>query len=227
MPSPPAAISWWHSFQFPDGTSVKGSKDTLKEAADWQLNQSWFRGQRVLDVGAWDGFYSFLAERYEAKEVIALDSYVWDTLGRKEGFLHAGRKFNTRVRSVHCRVVDIEATVLGQFDRIIFAGVLYHMLDPFLALRKVVSVLRPGGEILVETHCEQSNDYPALKLFGRVMLGGDSGNFWGPNEKCVVEMLELVGCSVTKTLRLGSRLVVYAKLDRPASPRLRLDDNRR
>jgi tRNA (mo5U34)-methyltransferase len=31
----------------------------------------------VLDIGAWDGFFSFEAERRGAKRVVALDHYVW------------------------------------------------------------------------------------------------------------------------------------------------------
>ncbi len=35
------------------------------------------RGKSVLDVGAWDGYYSFLAERAGASRVVALDYYTW------------------------------------------------------------------------------------------------------------------------------------------------------
>ena len=36
-----------------------------------------FSGRSVLDIGAWDGYYSFLAERQGASRVVALDHYVW------------------------------------------------------------------------------------------------------------------------------------------------------
>ena len=36
-----------------------------------------FRGRTVLDIGAWDGYYSFLAERQGAARVVALDHYAW------------------------------------------------------------------------------------------------------------------------------------------------------
>jgi tRNA (mo5U34)-methyltransferase len=36
-----------------------------------------FAGRTVLDVGAWDGYYSFLAERAGAARVVALDHYAW------------------------------------------------------------------------------------------------------------------------------------------------------
>ena len=35
------------------------------------------RGRSVLDVGAYDGYFSFAAERLGAARVVALDHYVW------------------------------------------------------------------------------------------------------------------------------------------------------
>jgi tRNA (mo5U34)-methyltransferase len=35
------------------------------------------KGKTVLDIGAWDGAYSFLAETEGASRVVALDSYAW------------------------------------------------------------------------------------------------------------------------------------------------------
>jgi 23S rRNA G2069 N7-methylase RlmK/C1962 C5-methylase RlmI len=35
------------------------------------------RGKTVLDIGAYDGFFSFEAERRGAKQVVAMDYYVW------------------------------------------------------------------------------------------------------------------------------------------------------
>jgi tRNA (mo5U34)-methyltransferase len=36
-----------------------------------------FAGRSVLDIGAWDGYYSFLAERNGARRVVSLDHYAW------------------------------------------------------------------------------------------------------------------------------------------------------
>lgn len=43
------------------------------------------RGRPVLDIGAWDGKYSFEAERAGASRVVVLDHYVWrlDAAGRQ------------------------------------------------------------------------------------------------------------------------------------------------
>ena len=35
-------------------------------------------GQSVLDIGAWDGFFSFESERRGANRVLAVDSFCWN-----------------------------------------------------------------------------------------------------------------------------------------------------
>src|SRR5438552_3061200 len=69
---------WWHSIDFGHGVVTKGHKsaDTLKREMSL-LRIPDARGKSVLDVGAWDGFYTFAAERTGASRVVALDHYVW------------------------------------------------------------------------------------------------------------------------------------------------------
>jgi tRNA (mo5U34)-methyltransferase len=69
---------WWHSIDLGDGVVTPGQKtpeiltDELRGLALPPLV-----GRTVLDIGAWDGFYSFEAERLGASRVVALDHFVW------------------------------------------------------------------------------------------------------------------------------------------------------
>jgi len=69
---------WWHSIDLGDGVVTPGVK-----TSDWlsaelaQLELGDLRGKSVLDVGAYDGYYSFAAERMGAERVVALDRWVW------------------------------------------------------------------------------------------------------------------------------------------------------
>lgn len=67
------ALPWYHSIDVGHGVVTKGlSRSTTVDAF-----MPDFRGKTVLDIGAWDGYYSFLAERRGASRVVALDHYAW------------------------------------------------------------------------------------------------------------------------------------------------------
>lgn len=69
---------WWHSIDLGDGVVTPGVKTNVwLEAELAQLELGDLRGKSVLDVGAYDGYYSFAAERMGAERVVALDGWVW------------------------------------------------------------------------------------------------------------------------------------------------------
>ena len=69
------SFAWYHSIDLGDGVVTKGQSVMAEMVTEAQLPD--FRGRTVLDVGAWDGYYSFLAERRGAARVVALDHYAW------------------------------------------------------------------------------------------------------------------------------------------------------
>jgi tRNA (mo5U34)-methyltransferase len=69
---------WWHSIDFGDGIVSPGrnkAESLEKRLAAMQLPP--LEGKTLLDIGAWDGYFSFAAERLGARQVTALDRYVW------------------------------------------------------------------------------------------------------------------------------------------------------
>src|SRR5919106_2083486 len=117
-------------------------------------------GARVLDVGTFDGFYAFLAERRGAARVVALDNeqYV-DWIASRFGIrLEPGAGFRAIARllgsSVAYRRLDaLEAEQLGEsFDLILCCGILHRVAAPLTLLRVLRSCLAPGGRILLETY---------------------------------------------------------------------------
>ena len=69
-----ASIDWYHSIDLGGGVVTPGMSRNDVLAGD-ELPP--FEGRSVLDIGAWDGYYSFLAERSGASRVVAFDEYVW------------------------------------------------------------------------------------------------------------------------------------------------------
>jgi len=69
---------WWHSIDVGQGITTPGHKTPTHLAAELKsLRLPDLRKKTVLDIGAWDGFYSFAAERLGAERVTALDHFVW------------------------------------------------------------------------------------------------------------------------------------------------------
>lgn len=86
------ALGWYHSIQLRDGSVIQGLQSL--ERLQWRLAQfpipQNLTGKRVLDIGAWDGWFSFELERRGA-EVVAADSKFHDT------FLTAEQLLNSKV----------------------------------------------------------------------------------------------------------------------------------
>src|SRR5215470_2157961 len=71
-------------------------------------------GKTVLDVGAWDGFFSFEFERRGAR-VLAIDTYAWDH-GGLDCFLLAREHFKSTVEFRRIDVHDLSPEAVGCFD---------------------------------------------------------------------------------------------------------------
>ena len=69
---------WFHSIDCGEGVITNGRKDlALLQNELRQMSLPDLREKSVLDIGAWDGFFSFAAEELGAARVLALDHYVW------------------------------------------------------------------------------------------------------------------------------------------------------
>jgi tRNA (mo5U34)-methyltransferase len=70
----PDQIDWWHQIELPGGYVTPGPDHSADKLASLRLPD--LRGKTVLDVGAFDGYFSFAAERLGATRVVALDTYM-------------------------------------------------------------------------------------------------------------------------------------------------------
>jgi tRNA (mo5U34)-methyltransferase len=119
-----------------------------------------FAGERVLDVGTFDGFYAFLAEHRGAARVVAVDNeqYVAWVRARWGIELQGGEGFATIAELLGSRVEyrrgDALALDLGgeRFDVVLCFGILHRVENPLGMLRRLAALLAPGGRLLVETY---------------------------------------------------------------------------
>jgi tRNA (mo5U34)-methyltransferase len=134
-------ITWYHTMDL-GGVRTKGSDNTPSQLQRIHM-PACLKGLTVLDVGAWDGFYSFEAERRGAKRVLATDHQAWrsrEAFGfgtGKAGFELARRALDSQVEDLEIDVYDIAPGTVGTFDVVFFLGVLYHLKDPLSAVERV------------------------------------------------------------------------------------------
>lgn len=186
------AIRWFHSIRLAPDLVTPGRDDTSARLDVLELPAS-LAGKTVLDVGAWDGFFSFEAERRGAERVLATDSFAWNgsSWSSKAGFELAREALGSRVEDREIDVLDLSEE-LGRFDVVLCLGVLYHMRHPLLALERVASVT--GEQLVLETHVDMTwTRRPAAAFYPSHELDFDPTNWWGPNPEAVIGMLRAVG----------------------------------
>ena len=205
------SIDWFHSIELAPGLTTPGRDDTGQRLDILRIPPD-LRDKTVLDVGAWDGFFSFEAERRGAKRVVAADSFAWKgtSWSDKRGFELARRALGSSVEDVEMDVLELDAERIGTFDVVFFLGVLYHMRHPLLALEHVASVT--GNLLILETHVDMTlTRRPAAAFYPSHELGMDPTNWWGPNPEAVVGMLKAVGFSDVRVVSKDSTVFRFGR----------------
>jgi tRNA (mo5U34)-methyltransferase len=187
------AISWYHKMPLPGGIVTPGESDTARGLPRLRLPER-LDGLSVLDIGAWDGFYSFEAKRRGAARVLATDSYSWagPGWGSKAGFLLARQALGLDVEDLDIDVMELSPERVGTFDVVLLLGVLYHLKDPITAVECAASVT--NRLLVVETVANLAwLPVPAARLFAGSELNDDDTNWWALNPAALRSLLESNG----------------------------------
>ena len=179
---------WFHTFALAPGVYTPGiARDHGYRLP--VLGAERFAGRSVLDIGAFDGFYSFLAEARGARRVVAVDNeqYVDWVAARFGVTLEAGAGFRaiaelTGSQVEYRRMDALDVRELDeQFEVVLCFGILHRVTDPVAMLQGLAERLEPGGEVVLETYGSRlSADLPALEVHepGNV-YARDEYVYWG------------------------------------------------
>ena len=146
-----------------------------------------------------------------AEPTIRVRDFEWGQRSRLYIGLRLKLLLNSRVRCVKQSVYTLDAATLGQFDVVLFLGVLYHLRYPLLAVDKIRTVCR--GTAYVETHVidnyfllrdgaatpptmEQVHPrlpgVPVWRFYKDGELHQDPSNWFGPNTQAVREAFGMI-----------------------------------
>jgi tRNA (mo5U34)-methyltransferase len=207
---------WFHTFALAPGVYTPGiARDHGYRVA--VLGGDRFVGRSVLDVGAFDGFSSFLAEARGARRVVAVDNEQYVEWVRARfgvplrggiGFRAIAGLLGSRVEYRRMDALDVRE-LDERFDVVLCFGVLHRVTDPIALLQALGDVLAPGGEIVLETYGSRlAADAPAIEVhepgdvyardefvyWGFSPAGlGRLGGIVGLDELEVVDQLEIDG----------------------------------
>lgn len=202
------AVKWHHCMDFGDGLYTHDERSTRLMTGKANLVFKYpVQGKTVLDIGAWDGYFSFEAERRGASRVLATDHFCWSGpgWGTRDGFDLARELLGSRVEALDIDIPDISRASVGTFQIVMCLGVIYHVWNPLRVLQIVHSVTTELA--IIESALDlQDVERPALSFVrgngmprADVPLSDDPTNFYGPNAKAVAAMLEYVGFSRIET----------------------------
>jgi SAM-dependent methyltransferase len=139
--------------------------------------------QTALDVGCGTGFFSEFLRGSEFR-VTALD-------GRKENVEEAQRRV-ANVEFHHADVEDPSLPTLGSFDLVLCFGLLYHLENPFRAIRNLFALT--GKVLIIESMCIP-NESTLLYLMDEGKLEDQGLNYIAlyPSEGCLIKMMWRAG----------------------------------
>ena len=184
------ALDWKHIIELAPGVKTPGKWDGAhirRFLADANVD---FHGKKVLDIGCFDGLWTFEAERRGAREVWGIDD-----LSKRPGddrtFLFAKEALQSNARYIpDCTVYRLEDLGEHDFDVVLFLGVLYHLVHPLLALATVRRVMAEGGKMVLESDAIDDERECYATFHYRDAHYGDRSNWFVPTSRCLLEWIE-------------------------------------
>jgi tRNA (mo5U34)-methyltransferase len=170
-----------------------------------------FSGMNVLDVGTFDGFYAFLAERRGAERVVGVDNEQyrlwvasrWDIeLEGGEGFRAIHRLLDSAVEYRRMDAFDLDR-LEERFDLVYCFGILHRVENPLELLRVLRGRTASGGTVLVETYGvrPEDRDGPAIRVSEPdEVYARDEFVYWGFENTGLERLARIAGFSRAESL---------------------------
>lgn len=186
------SMFWWHRIRLSDdyvtpGMCPHGTGDDVETRFGLPKNMS---GQKVLDIGTWDGLFAFESQKRGAKFTVGIDIYQKcagqhsQMLDANEPFKFAKKTLNSKVEFNFDSLESYHEKAVPHFyDTIFHFGILYHIKNPHQHVRMLMDLIKEGGTILMETTISKNSNLPILEY--RPGFESDSTNQYYPTVQWV------------------------------------------
>ncbi|MEL6363171.1 MAG: DUF1698 domain-containing protein [Pseudomonadota bacterium] len=183
----------FHSFSFPEhGVHLEGIKPVDQLAAEAEdIFDFDLTGRTLIDIGCWDGWFTFEAERRGAV-VTGCDHFCWSGpgWGSRAGFDYVREQIGSQAKAIDCDIPDLRPDQHGTYDVVLLLGVIYHCKDPLAIIERAAALA--SERLVIETQT-MPGDEPIARYWLGDSLNGDPTNYWTPTVSCVHDMLREVG----------------------------------
>ncbi len=203
-------IRWWQKWEIVPGVFTPGVNDVKWLLDNLQLPAS-LDGARVLDIGGWNGAFSFECERRNAREVVMVEPMPPAATGfdRTKAFLES--KVQHRQGSIY----DLDPETIGYFDIVLCLGIIYHLRYPLLGLDNIRRICR--GQLFVESAILETafwtpdgiqplavaapglENLSILQFFRGTEFFNDKTNWFVPNVEAANALIEAAGFQVLRS----------------------------
>ena len=130
---------WYQSIPLGDGTTTAG--ETGDSERDKIVMMEWpddLSGKSLLDIGCSEGFYSYEFEARGATKILAVDKH--PDACRKFRLIHELKE--SKVEFLESDFYDLDRTVIGRHDYVLFLAVFHHVRHPLLAIDRLYDLTK-------------------------------------------------------------------------------------
>ncbi len=201
-------IQWFHRVELEDGRFTPGITDIAQSESAYLFDKLDFQGKSVLDIGAWDGYFSFMAEKRGAKRVLSLDDpdFRW---GGVHGYDFLHQHFCSQAEWRKGSIFDLPNE---RFDIVLCYGVLYHINDPLSAM---INCFHAANQEVIFEGLIYDCSMPNLYLLAPKEVNDDPTNIYSMSTGFLEKVADVCGFELVETrYRRWSRIGLLRKLRR-------------
>ena len=163
---------------------------------EWQSHLKWERilpalgnleGKQILDVGCGNGYYMFRAAQHQPRLALGLDPSIpfYLQFELMQQYL--------QLPNLQYELMGVED--LGLFDRefdIVFCmGILYHHRNPIDILRRILTTVRIGGAVIIESQTIPGEG--SMALFPEERYAKARNVYFVPTAECLLNWIQRSG----------------------------------